>query len=1351
MSPSGHSIRCPACTSIAFELSADGLARCTVCGGWFEILPSGHIAKVRVNRRPSDLQHFIDSLPLSVRAKNALKNSHISSLDELFALSATTLRGWKNVGKKTADEILSFVSEYVVFPAETEVTSAQLRPAETTQPRRIGSFVDGEITSDILSVQLPIRPSSAVDQPVMVRISDVLDLREDEATRRAGLDQRFWCDLRRLLAAHGIAFNWKPSPFELCKVPTTVDDELQVILQIAPNPDSRRKVAMYLGWDGGRGSTLQAVAETFGLSRERVRQLVRPVQSDLRLALEPWPYVKKAIESVTSWLPCTALEAELRLRRDGLVRGSLSVEGLVAAANVVSIDVPFQIVDDETRLIVSSRALDAVDKLRSISFRAISHHGAVSLKTALSELATERPDLTLSESDARIVVESMQGFGWLDDARDWFWLYEQGAKRNRLVNQIRKVLAIAPTISVEDLSAAIRRHAELADSAPPVHIIAEICRQLEDFVIVDNTVNAAVPLNVSDELSPSEREYLRVVHEAHRPLTRTQIEEEMIRRDISLPSVVAVLQYSPIVNRFAHNAYGLVGEQATPLPLPEPANTPQGISAEWAGRRRMRVVIPLRQPIVSSGIVSLPAAIRAHLTGKFSVIDTSGELCGSFTCGVNGSAWGLGRFFTRHGSDAVAIVLTFDLDERIAFAELIHTEQSISGDAEPSAVVREPTEETATSVERSTVPSAVVSVPSSNRITPMAGSTFQTNPFDLHKLLVDCHHGILQLPDFQRSWVWDEDRIKSLIASVSQAFPIGALMTLDTGGPVNFKPRPVEGAPMEAKSATPQSLLLDGQQRMTSLYHVTIRNDVVETITPKKKRVKRWFYIDIRRALDPTADREEAIVGVREDRVLRQDFDRQVVLDLSSREREYEMLMYPVSHIFDWDEWQDGFDEYWRGDQHEPVRAEFRRFKKQVLEVFKYYRIPVIALDRGTSKEAVCTVFEKVNTGGKPLDAFELVTAMYAASGHELRKDWYGDHNVKGRHKRLAETLRPASDETGILAQTANTDFLQAISLFYTRERRRLAEKSGKQGKELPAVTGNRQALLNLPLDAYKKYERQVEEGFTRAAKFLHMLHIYRIFDLPYQSQIVALAAILAEVGDAWEHEAIRAKLARWYWTGVFGELYGSTVESRIARDFIEVPAWLSGGPEPSTVSQTIFRDDRLKTMRSRLSAAYKGMNALLMKEGAQDFRSGQRFDHTVFFGENVDIHHIFPQDWCKRQGIPPTIYDSIINKTPLSYRTNRIIGGVAPSEYLARLERGSASTPPIAPETLNTHLRSHLVDPDLLRTDAFEAFMVDRQKRLLGLIEKATGKAAYKGTAAEEGVDAEVDEDAAEADLTIA
>ena len=337
----------------------------------------------------------------------------------------------------------------------------------------------------------------------------------------------------------------------------------------------------------------------------------------------------------------------------------------------------------------------------------------------------------------------------------------------------------------------------------------------------------------------------------------------------------------------------------------------------------------------------------------------------------------------------------------------------------------------------------------------MAGSTFQTNPIDLEELLKNCAHGVLQLPDFQRSWVWDEDRIKSLIASISRAFPVGALMTLDTGGPVNFKPRPVEGAPNEAKQVVPQSLLLDGQQRMTSLFQVTLRGKVVETVTPKNKKVKRWFYIDIRKALDLSQDREEAIVGVPEDRVVRAAFGRETVFDLSSAELEYASLMYPVSQVFDWDSWQDGFDEHWPGDQNKTTRDTFRTFKKQVLENFKMYRVPVIALDKLTSKEAVCVVFEKVNVGGKALDAFELVTAMYAASGDELRKDWYGEDGTKGRHRRLAEKLRPDGADTGIIAGVSNTDFLQAISLFHTRDRRRAADDTGRGANKQPGGAGN--------------------------------------------------------------------------------------------------------------------------------------------------------------------------------------------------------------------------------------------------------------------------------------------------------
>ena len=90
---------------------------------------------------------------------------------------------------------------------------------------------------------------------------------------------------------------------------------------------------------------------------------------------------------------------------------------------------------------------------------------------------------------------------------------------------------------------------------------------------------------------------------------------------------------------------------------------------------------------------------------------------------------------------------------------------------------------------------------------------FTTNPILLKNLLAQVGQGALQLPDFQRGWVWDDDRIKGLIASISKGFPIGAVMTLAANGHVAFSARPIEGAEETAAGRTPTNYLLDGQQR----------------------------------------------------------------------------------------------------------------------------------------------------------------------------------------------------------------------------------------------------------------------------------------------------------------------------------------------------------------------------------------------------------------------------------------------------------------------------------------------------------------------------------------------------------
>ena len=100
--------------------------------------------------------------------------------------------------------------------------------------------------------------------------------------------------------------------------------------------------------------------------------------------------------------------------------------------------------------------------------------------------------------------------------------------------------------------------------------------------------------------------------------------------------------------------------------------------------------------------------------------------------------------------------------------------------------------------------------------------SFDTTKTNLKDLLAAAHTGKLQLPDFQRDYVWDEDGVRSLLASIAKGFPVGALLTLERGGSVEFKPRGLRGTPFEHKPEeecpAPETLLLDGQQRMTSLY-----------------------------------------------------------------------------------------------------------------------------------------------------------------------------------------------------------------------------------------------------------------------------------------------------------------------------------------------------------------------------------------------------------------------------------------------------------------------------------------------------------------------------------------------------
>ena len=591
-------------------------------------------------------------------------------------------------------------------------------------------------------------------------------------------------------------------------------------------------------------------------------------------------------------------------------------------------------------------------------------------------------------------------------------------------------------------------------------------------------------------------------------------------------------------------------------------------------------------------------------------------------------------------------------------------------------------------------------------------TTFDSTKASLNDLLREIREGKVQLPDFQRGWVWDDDHIRDLLVSIARSFPIGAVMLLEAGGEVRFETRPVEGLEGRIpKDQKPEKLILDGQQRLTTLTQALALEAPVSTTTAKGKKIKRHYYFDIRKAVEMPHALDEAVIAVDENRQLRSNFGRDVDLDLTTRELECQQLYFPCSQALNSNDWERMLHRV--AKEHWDVYMDFR---EQVLTPFREYHLPVILLKKETSKEAVCLVFEKVNTGGVQLSVFELITASYAAEGYNLRDDWFGSkvRNVESRKARI--------EQDHLLKGTEATEFLQAISLLHTHEQRQADIAAGKTGKQVRPVTAKRADVLQLPLSAWKQWANDLEAGFKLAGRFLRKECFYGRRELPYSTQLVPLAAVLARLGDRWLEPRIYDKMARWYWCGVLGELYGGAVETRMANDYDELLRWFEDDDAlPRTVRDASFQPDRFDTLRSRLSAAYKGINILVLREGSKDWfwkASIRELDANEIA---LDIHHIFPRNWCENQGISKDEYDSILNKTPISYKANRKIGGDAPSQYLPRIQQEKQVG--LSDDEMDALLGSHAIAPELLRADEFRQFIEDRRRRLASLIEKAMGK----------------------------
>lgn len=576
---------------------------------------------------------------------------------------------------------------------------------------------------------------------------------------------------------------------------------------------------------------------------------------------------------------------------------------------------------------------------------------------------------------------------------------------------------------------------------------------------------------------------------------------------------------------------------------------------------------------------------------------------------------------------------------------------------------------------------------------------FTTPSYSLKDLFSRAERGELQLPDFQRSYTWDVDRIRTLVTSVLRGYPVGSFLALDTRNtPQRFRPRPLEG--IAAEGVEPGLLLLDGQQRLTSLFHAFKGDGEVVTVDYLGRPIRRRFMVDVRAAVSADPMPVEALFAVDPDGVVRSHFGPDVQGALATREDFIANGVIPVSALL----WREGndllVDMAASGD--EELRDAAKRFINQVMRYLPAYDVPVVRIDRDTTQAGVGQIFAFANSAGVQMDVFELLTAMFAAEDPDfaLAKHWAG----------VERRLR----EYPVLESVGRVEFLRGLSLLLTSRRG-------------PAL-GHRGDILNISLQEYLAHAGEMCDGFIAAATFLGERRVVAAEQVPYPAQLVPLAVVLARLAEqpgALEDTGAADRLNRWFWSGVFGELYGAHAPTiRIGLDVTEVTPWVRGhaAHEPRTVADARFHESRLLTAGPD-SGIYRGLYSLLMARGARDWRTGELFTQETVEQLRPRFHLVFPREFLDVRGVDPQLAESVLNHTPMGQRTEVVIERNEPKRYLPRLQSKSL----LEDDEFDAMLAGHEMDPDLLMASDWEGFIADRRTRFVGMIEYAMGRGAVR------------------------
>lgn len=549
-------------------------------------------------------------------------------------------------------------------------------------------------------------------------------------------------------------------------------------------------------------------------------------------------------------------------------------------------------------------------------------------------------------------------------------------------------------------------------------------------------------------------------------------------------------------------------------------------------------------------------------------------------------------------------------------------------------------------------------------------------------LLQLIHNREMALPDFQRSFVWDPYATDELIESIINNYPAGSLLRIKNGYQLVFQPRAFEGAPELGKDNKPAYLILDGQQRLTSLYQAFYG------------RGEHRYYLNLA-GLERGADLEDCAFYLRA---------REGETKYGTIEQQAQTLVFPVGRVLG----NGGFNK-WIGEVLKfrakevsellDLQSRLSRLHEQWIRPIEEYEFPMVTLNEETSAPAVCTIFETLNRTGVKLSVFELLTARFWAQELNLRKLW-----------------DEAKTEFDIIE-----DF--EIDPYYVLQIIGLLEPGVDKEGRARAPSIKRSDILDMDVEQPRQGWNAAIEGLASILEILlEECGVLIPGLIPYNTMLIPMAAVWASQRNdkGAEAGANRIKLLRWFWCATFGQQYENAPNSQAAKDFAELNRWMEGGAPPESVTSFKVESVQLRHVRPQQRATYRGTMALILQNGALDFQKRGRITAQLLNAKNpVDDHHIFPRAFLNEQRVAPALRDCVVNRTYIDRLTNRRLKGRAPSEYFSELrdKHGAKETD----EVLRSHLIPAGTESPILNDD-FNEFLRMREKALMELIALKTG-----------------------------